>query len=156
MCSTVKILLLQRVSSSDCTAEEALAKFRRETTYACVYPCIVCAQLWFQNDVVAAEKVENLSTLAGLAQYTLGEHLEDGRFRCLGELWCCTTCKRSIDADHLPPMAARNHLATPWAKPPLVLQSVALTGPRPDNSALSGLAPIERQFLQSWQPFQQV
>ena len=144
------------MTASNCSAEEALSKFRRETTYAAVFPCTVCAQLHFQDDVVRAQSVNNLSTLAGLGRYCRDEVLEDWRFTCLGERWCCLSCKRSIDVDILPPMAARNNLGTPWAKPPLLLQSVVPRGSQLDNSALTGLATVERQFLQSWQPFMQV
>lgn len=110
-------VLFQRVNARDADVSDVLRIFKRETMYACVFPCIVCAQAHFESDVVPVTKVENLSTLAGLASYALEEHLQDGRFLSLGELWCCTACKRSIDDDSLPPMAAKNLLGTPMAKP---------------------------------------
>ena len=97
--SLVFNMMFQRVPARDQEVAEVLMSYRKETVYACVFPCIYCAQAHLSLDVVPAAKVENLSTLAGLARYALEEHVRGARFLCLGELWCCRTCKRDLDAD---------------------------------------------------------
>ena len=82
-----------------------------------------------------------------------------GRILCWGELWCCVSCKKLVDAGRLPSMATRNELGAPWANPPLVFPPVsphAAANKKLDTLALSGLASVERQCLQDWQPFHQV
>ena len=107
-----------------------------------VYHCICCAQFHFASYVVEARKVAAFYTVDGISRFSLEEHLKDAGFLAHGRLWCCSSCRKSVDQGRVPPMAARNCLATPWATS--------------TNSSLTGLSNAERQVLSEWHPFQKV
>ena len=135
-------LSFQYVPVADQGALETLAEFKKETVYACIFPCVVCAQAHFRSNVVEASAVDAFATVDGIGRHCLQAHLEDARFLALGSLWCCRQCKLSVDQGKIPPMSARNDLATPWATPA--------------NACLNWLSPTERQVFQNWHPFQKV
>ena len=89
-----------------------------------------------------ASSVDAFATLDGIGRHCLQLHLKDGRFLAQGSLWCCKTCKLSVDRGSIPPMAARNDLATPWANA--------------GNACLNWLSPAERQVMAEWHLFQKV
>ena len=120
---------------------EALAAYRLATSYGNVFPCSICAGVFFDNEVVKATAVKQLSTAAGLGRFIHPIALDDEQFLAFGKRWCCKLCQTYLTSDKLPPLAVNNLLASPWLATPAVLHH---------------LSPLERDLVTGFTPFNRV
>ena len=125
------------------SASDALVLYANATSFGNNFPCCVCAQVFFQQEVIPVSEVPALSTAQGLERYLTAEHASQiDVFTWHGQLWCCRQCAGPVTDGQLPPMAAANCLDTSWSWP--------------DNHVLNGLTPLERDVLSPAQPFRKV
>ena len=120
---------------------DALAAYREYTVYGDIFPCSICAGVFFDNEVVQATSVKQLCTGAGLGRYVHPIAMDDARFLAFGKRWCCKLCQRYVASDRLPPLSMNNSLGTPWLKTPPVLHN---------------LSSLERDVVTGYQPFDKV
>ena len=122
---------------------DGLALYANATAFGNNFPCCLCAQVFFQQEVIPVSEVPALSTAQGLERYLTVEHASQiDVFTWHGQLWCCRQCAGPVTDGQLPPMAAANCLDTSWSWP--------------DNLVLNGLTVLERDVLSFSQPFHKV
>ncbi|MCS5617859.1 MAG: hypothetical protein NZ658_07655, partial [Pirellulales bacterium] len=107
---------------------EALEGFGKSILHGPSFPCLVCHGNAFRHEVCKVEEVGGLE--AGgprRVRYVAGKYVTDkhGMFVRLGHEWCCLPCRKSIEADRMPKLAAVNRLEPTWDKLPAELSHLS-------------------------------
>ena len=81
----------------------------------------------FLHSVVELTKVESLRSEEARARYLDIVYVarNPALFLQLDRLWLCRMCKKSVDLDSMPPMAARNMLGATWSMLPPYMRGLS-------------------------------
>ena len=91
-------------------SEEALSNFLKSGRYGPSFPCVVCHELHWRSNVYVIKEDDFDSNFICI-DYV---RIERGMFMKQGDFFLCGTCKRKINSNEMPRVAAKNNLECPW------------------------------------------
>ena len=92
----------------------ALERFLKMGRYGPSFPCVVCHELHWQNNVIPVDFEKQDDNF--ICKDYIVKH--QSLFVKLNKYYCCKTCQQKIGSEELPANAAKNSLECPWDEVP--------------------------------------